>query len=773
MSAAFLVDRGTPKRMSSSGAFITQEQEEEGLKFSMENAAEDIVNTLFCTYEPPTSKKMQYTAAKAVRKHPEKYAERPHVPKSILKFKIPTPKSKRKQQEQQLQVAEQEAIAPAPEGRDDDATQENLAVIVDPGGKKSVTWRDQQREREDRTDIENKVVDLASKYCGGAFNQGEDIADVLSSPNGRAAQTFFAGPETPGSIANMASSLFGGKSAATDVSGASTTDTSLQTQMKIVYDDLGNPIREDDVQDDDAQSSYFPSTPKDASSVATKPATPGMIASPVNLKRHGHQNLFCSNIPFMDTVKAGIGIAGVMAASAASKANCTGSARKSAKQDQISKDLKKAQEALGVYEPESYDQPADPSGSSKLKRQSTPRHEKRPETPHDLSVEEDILDALINNEDDFNDEQRDASSLPTPRGRQDNAYSSQRSYANSDITMGNTTVKHFGGAGTASLFDELLREDGIKSPTASFSSMVEELKHVQKERSLSGRSQESGTFSFRKKNNNNDPAGVSVSSIKSSYEKYCKSPKKPVVTSSYKSFIKKSPINTGVASLTNGSAALPATPNQNRTSQSNDIELFETRSGAVASLAKQFESPRSTYRQAAMRKSVDPNESRFFDGKVDLLPPTPRRKFPGTPTYGGNNQWLANNAPTPNNRSNDVDVMSPQSVNTHNTDAEVREAPSTILDVIPTRNRPRFGGRRPRSLVTGPETVKDESKPVVDKNNESTEEDKAANNNGTGKKSKDGKTSFAEKFKKSMGKALNPVKNVTRKVEASRIPNEC
>eukprot|EP00536_Pseudo-nitzschia_multiseries_P010988 jgi/Psemu1/326260/estExt_fgenesh1_pg.C_3540018 len=749
MSAAFLVERGTPRKMSSSADFISKEQEEEGLKFSMENAAEDIVNTLFCTYEPPTSKKMQYS----------------------------------------------EVIAPAPEGRDDDVPDERQVVMVDPGNRKSVTWRDQQREKEERTEIENKVVDLASKYCGGVFNQGDHIAEVLSSPQGRATQSFFSGgPDTPGSMANMASSLFGGKTAASEVSAATSADATMHTQTKIMYDDLGNPIREDDVDDDDAQVSYFPSTPKDPTAAAVAPATPS--PSRVN-KRNGHQNLFCSNIPFMDTVMTGIGIAGVMAASAAAKAGVpdnycgnvyTKPTRKSATQEQISEELKEAQEALGVYEPENYDQPN--FETSNLKRQSTPRFKKRNGTPRNLNndEEEDILESLLNNED--GTEERDGSSLPTSGRRQDNPYSSQRSYANSDITMGSTTIKHFGGAanGNASLFDDLLGEDGSRSPHAtkshtrspsggsinSFSSMVEELKHVQKERILSGRSQDSRSFNFSK-NNTND-VGVSVSSIKNSYEKSCKSPRKAVVTTSYLNYIKKSPVKSK-----NGGNALPATPNHNR--NTNDPELSEIRTGAVASLAKQFESPRSI-RQAAVRKSVDPSESRFFDGTVDLLPPTPRRKAPETMGgYGVNSHqhtWGTNNAPTPNNRSNNnynavpADMASPQSVHTHNTDAEVREAPSTILDVNPKRNnRPKFAGRRPRSLVTGPETVKENSQ-RIEKNNESPEEDnnnKASNDNS--KKNKRDKSkerkSFADKLKKSVGKALNPVKSVTRKVEASRI----
>jgi hypothetical protein len=376
MAAAFLVDQ---KRRS---AEFTPQVEEAGIKFSMENVAEDIVNGLFCTYEPPTSKFEQYKAAKAARKHPERYVDRPHVPKSILKWKImKSPKKKTTETPKNSDPPPAPSPSEARDDADDGAAAAAAAatVEVDDGNKKSVTWRDEAAKVE-RTEIENKVVGLASKYCGGACNQGEDIADFFSSPTGRAAQNFFGGPDTPGSMASMASSVFSGSKKEEE----SEAPTPTNSEKKVLYDDLGNPIREDDVQED-VTASYFPDTPKIEGAAPTP-----MASAQTNPKdpANGHSNLFCSNVPFMDTMVEGIGIAGVMAKSAAVAAGvsekfCSPYAKRTAsaetqlvrvhtpEQAAISEELKEAQESLGIYEPESYDQAANNS-AFKLKRQSTP-----------------------------------------------------------------------------------------------------------------------------------------------------------------------------------------------------------------------------------------------------------------------------------------------------------------------------------------------------------------------------------------------------------------
>lgn len=677
MAAAFLLDAGRSRGRSEE---FMREEEEEGIQFNMENAAEDIINGMFCTYEPPTSKQEQYKAVKDARKDPKKYAYRPHVPKSILKWKIKKNKKSATPSANAAASFAAMAAAAAAAGaasskaaaRKNDAN-DGVVDLDEEGNKKSVTWKD-EKSRGDRTEIENTVVGLASKYCGGAFNQGEEIAEILSSPTGRATQTFFAGgPEESGSMAHMVTSIL----------KTSKSPTNSDSDKKILYDDEGNPVREDDAQEDE-NVSFFPSTPKEDTAAATPTAAYDPAADP-NLGPH--HNLFCSNLPFMDTVKEGMGIAGVMAATAAVAAGVPDnlcSPYKMKRTDkyptpaemQISEEIKEAQEALGVYEPASYDQAPDVSAALNLRRQSTPKHAAGSRKHEDKESEID-----------------------------------QQSYAQSDVTMGNTTINHF--SGILSLFDASVNESSAtsvaKSPKskASFSSMVEELKHVQLNKNLEGSSQH----------------GSTTGSIKNAYEKMAKSPKTSVVTNSYKNSLKS-----------------PSTP------KSNKVDLSEVRSGTVASLAKKFESPNG------IRMSIDPTECRQFNGKISLLPPTPRRKSPSTPSYSMGGDKYKTFDVKPRQASSEVSA---------NTDAEIREAASTILDVGPSKTaskRPIFAGRRPRS---GPETVENDDQDEDRQDHVTTNKTKKKEKKAKMKRSKS-KDRFANKFRKVVRKA-------TRNVESQRI----
>jgi len=571
-----------PGRRRTSAEFM-REIEEEGIKFSIENTAEDLVNGLFCTYEPPTSKVQQYKAANAVRKNPTKYNIRPSVPKSILKWKVK--KNSKKSQATPSAASVAPTVTTVDEGRDD----ANIGAAV--GDKKSVTWRDQKGQK-GRTEIENKVVGIASKYCGGACNSGEDIADILSSPTGRSAQSFF-----PGGEPEMA-------------------------DKKVLYDDSGNPIQEDDLTVDE-NGSYFPSTPKDASA-------PTPMSKEENLK-NGHSNLFCSNIPFMDTVVEGMGIAGVMAASAAVAAgvpeNLCSPYVKSKNQESESQDseLKEAKQALGIYEPDSYDQLA---SSVKLNRTSTPRY--------------------------------------LPASERGGAKEEERESAPSEITMGNSTVKHF--SETTSDFD-----DKTAPAPSPFSSMLGELKKVQLEKGLGGSSQ--------------------IGSVKKGY---LKSPRSPVVTRAYLESIK-------------GSRS----------------------PGKVADIAKRFESPMA-------RKPMEPLECRDFNpGMMSFLPPTPRRQSPGTPVNTDSTSvapvkksiemWERNTKKEDTTKTAPAPTAPAESVNTNaNTEAEIREAPSSVIDVTAER-----GGRSEDS----------------------------------GEEKKKWKGGFGKKFKK----VIPNLRKITKKVESQRI----
>lgn len=768
---AFFLDTGAT-------AFSKQE-EEDGIRFSVENATEDIVNGLFCTYEPPTSRKAQFQAAKAVRTDPQKYAQRPHVPNSILKWRIPTkPKSSMKASVAAAAQTPTNSVrdpppsfAPQEEVRDDAPPKDSLTE------KKSVRWRDQQHT-EDRTEIEQTAVELASKYCG---IQGDGIADILSSPQGRAAQSFFGGNyKTPQTMAHMADNLFGTTNEENSSAGAAGNITT----NKVFYDDQGHAIPNDDVSPSPSTDvgSYFPNSIPVHESEST--------ASQKQQKNAGRSNLFCSNIPFMDTVMTGIGVASVVAASAATKAgvpeDCcwvytTKQHHRSMQHHEISEELKQAQESLGIYEPENYDQPGHIS-APEFKRQATPKCHRssmrRAGTPRYAEEDDDRHDDHEQNRD---HQTRD----------QTNSYrSSSRSYATSDITMGNTTINHF--SGNASLFDT--KEDETRNNSAStshknkssFNSLVDELKHVQQIRRQNGGSGMSTSSSSKQTNTSSRihtapiVEGVvksRLSEIKKDYEKHCKSPRASVATTSYLNSLKKSPVNSVRTATTNA----PPTPNHDRAEAA---KLLEKRGGSVANLAKQFESPRSAARPvvamrskspAAYRKGVDPLETRFYDGKVDLLPPTPRCKAaeaaPVSPTgysmtKGGNlrlHDWS-----TPTSRS-------------IRTDAEIREAASTILDAhLTTARLPSLASSsRPRSLVRGPETVVDQEDlhdvvddPVRDHsasaskevNSKKSRKDKKKQSKRSKTKDRSSKNTFATKLKQSM-------KKVTQKVEHDRMAN--
>ena len=194
--------------------------------------------------------------------------------------------------------------------------------------------------------------------------------------------------------------------------------------------------------------------------------------------------------------------------------------------------------------------------------------------------------------------------------------------------------------------------------------MMSELKQVQGARAL---------------NNNADT--VSVSSKRSGY---LKSPKSAVVTQSYIQSIK--------------------TPNN---------------TGKVAEIARQLDA------QAAIRQSIDPIESRQFDGKMSFLPPTPRR--PATPSSTVNRtynkfDWDAANKFGSTPRSN-------------NTDAEIREAASSVFETNV--------GRRPV---------------VTQKKKSKAPSESAYINVNSNSKKKEKKKGFFSKMRK-----------VTKKVESQRI----
>ena len=120
-----------------------------------ENVAQEVLNGLFCHYEPPVSEYAQAKAAQEARTHPKKYSfSQVKKSQSILR----TSKLYRKKHA----VREQSAIAEEPVLRK----------------KKAVTWRDEQN----RAGIEGRMGSCAATNCGflGFGSDDSGLADRLS-----------------------------------------------------------------------------------------------------------------------------------------------------------------------------------------------------------------------------------------------------------------------------------------------------------------------------------------------------------------------------------------------------------------------------------------------------------------------------------------------------------------------------------------------------------------------------------------------------------------
>lgn len=510
------------------------QEDDPALDFNMANLQEDIVNAMFCTYEPPMSTKAQSKAAKKAQKHPERYRLRPRVPKSILKFKTnkkvikkKTNKNKKKKNNANNEDYDVHYVS--------DGEQSTMTTTTN---KKSVTWRDHHRQQEhnnNRTKFENDVVSCVGSDCGGIHHRGgEGIADILSSPTGRAAQSCYFGNNN---ISNATTSRR--PPGATPKSALSTKSRS-STPKHVLYDDLGNVISEDDIEDydyDDNDNGLFqpggvPLTPASvandfyeysstaassaastaaAATAAAAAATVAAAASvppcprftPSSTAKGCEPGLFCANVPYLDNMMEAMGIAAIAAgmkknvcANVPCMYNDHGPSSSSSRRasnlsdpsNEIVANLKDADRALGImYEPEYYgpqpgrdddDNDGGGGGSStppiKLKRQATPKHINRSTRNRMRHTAMQNLDCNLSEED--IDEK---ASTPYSTGGGSTKVAS-RSDVNSDLTMGDTTVKHFDG--------KSLLDDGSNNIPATpksgggggkFRSMVNELKHAQ------------------------------------------------------------------------------------------------------------------------------------------------------------------------------------------------------------------------------------------------------------------------------------------------------
>jgi len=284
------------------------------LDFNLENMAENVINGMFCTYEPPNSTKSKVEAVKEVRTNPHKFTVRPRAPpKGILRYTYLKRKKKKKKnkKKKKKQKDDYDYNSDADDGQQSYISTATSTASSSRGGGRStasnsnkVTWRDQQKQVQ-RTQMENDVVQVADKYLGlvGVFSEGEGLTDDHELPlsprhqSGSSGASFRSGsggrnrrdpapppPPTPPppsrrtgrrSSTPKNSTKMGSFTAATSNAAATFLDeignddddddqdneedeinTPAATAAaagggRILYDDEGNPMEEDDFDEDD------------------------------------------------------------------------------------------------------------------------------------------------------------------------------------------------------------------------------------------------------------------------------------------------------------------------------------------------------------------------------------------------------------------------------------------------------------------------------------------------------------------------------------------
>ncbi|KAG7349846.1 hypothetical protein IV203_012443 [Nitzschia inconspicua] len=419
--AAFLIQTPTGKK-----------EHEGGL--NLDNVTEELLNGFFCHYEPPTSENAQFKAARAARAHPEKYAIRP-VAKPILRTPTLHPKNRNRGASSSSRLG--------PKG--------DAATVGPHGSGKSVTWRD-EKTNNDRNKVEKEVVGCAANYCG-IFQQGEGLADVFMTPAEKAAaakkaaakqtskkkknaasdSSIVSTPKSSPSLASQASSMdesvgnngtnkkrltpvltSRNKKNRTDTPSfpmADATPTSAPPSGRVLYDDLGNPITESEVDEEtvgfDESVPGTPASQASGRSMDDPPRTPpeGDLDTPTAEKTGAATTMDSHNpLAFFYAVPTAVIGAAVSAAEAvgyktssipktATEAPSTpvpaaspSILRRPAPSETNSGVLAEYRDEIGMYEPEDYNNPfpnasRDPNSGLAYKRVRSPPARRRQPTP--------------------------------------------------------------------------------------------------------------------------------------------------------------------------------------------------------------------------------------------------------------------------------------------------------------------------------------------------------------------------------------------------------
>ncbi|KAG7373932.1 hypothetical protein IV203_013027 [Nitzschia inconspicua] len=420
--AAFLIQNPTGKKEYEGG-------------LNLDNVTEELLNGFFCHYEPPTSENAQFKAAREARAHPEKYSIRP-VAKPILR----TPTLHPKHQNGKGTSASSKL-----------GSKSDAATVGPHGSAKSVTWRDEKTSN-DRNKVEKEVVGCAANYCG-IFQQGEGLTDVFMTPAEKAAaakkaaakqtskkkkntasdNSIVSTPKSSSSLASQASSMdesvgsngtnkkrltpiltSRNKKNRTDTPSSSTvnaTPTAATASGRILYDDLGNPITESEVDEEtvgfDESVPGTPASQASGRSMDDPPRTPseGDVDTPTPEKAGATTMDSTNPLAFFYAVPTAVIGAAVSAAEAVGyKTSSTAKPateapstpvvaaaspsilRRPAPSDTNSGVLAEYRDEIGMYEPEDYNNPfpnasRDPSNGLAYKRVRSPPARRRQPTP--------------------------------------------------------------------------------------------------------------------------------------------------------------------------------------------------------------------------------------------------------------------------------------------------------------------------------------------------------------------------------------------------------
>lgn len=191
---------------------------------ALENAAEEILNGIFCHYEPPTSTKAQKNAADAVRKDPTKFLYDEQPTKPVLKYKKKRRSSFGSAYSYPSEAEEEDEDYETDHEEDAESVEEEEMSTQKIG--KGVKWRDEEskkkiEETEKTTGKSKSSFCISIPFLGIGTPAEDDATKGLVDTHDE--NSVVRVPDTPGAQTPTKSVL------------------KKTNDMKVLYDDEGNP----------------------------------------------------------------------------------------------------------------------------------------------------------------------------------------------------------------------------------------------------------------------------------------------------------------------------------------------------------------------------------------------------------------------------------------------------------------------------------------------------------------------------------------------------